>query len=155
METPKFDQRIETAAEKEIIQPKEIWIVDDSEDIARSALRMWQLKTKDRDYAFKHFETGRAALEELNRRLKEQEGLPQVIFVDGQLEKDEEDSELRKGANLIKAIRSMEDIVQPQLIAHSGIKENNDEMLAAGADLAFEKKEALKTAEFLAEYGKD
>ncbi|MBU4332384.1 hypothetical protein KKD19_06180 [Patescibacteria group bacterium] len=138
---------LEKHSEQEPAPAKEIWIIDDDKETIEGILRFWQMKTQDIGYGFKHFETGQSALEEIKRRKESKEKLPDLVFVDGELEKDQE--ELRKGANLIKEIRSIEEIEQPKIIAHSSDFVNNVELLMAGADLGFQKKDITKSAEFL------
>jgi hypothetical protein len=132
--------------EGEPIPAKEVWIIDDDEETIKSILKIWQMKTKGL-YNFRHFETGASALAEIKRRQEAKESLPAYIFVDGELKKDE--GELKRGASLIKKIRNIKEIEQPQIIAHSTEKEFNQEMLEAGANLAFSKKNFMESAEFL------
>ncbi|MBU4512890.1 hypothetical protein KKD19_06690, partial [Patescibacteria group bacterium] len=133
--------------EKEPTLSKEIWIIDDEKEIIKGVLRFWQMKTKNLGYDFKHFETGQSALEEIKKRKESKERLPEMVFVDGELEKDQ--GELSKGVNFIKEIRSIDGVKQPKIVAHSSDFANNVELLMAGADLGFQKQDITKSAEFL------
>ena len=131
---------------KEVPIP-EVWIVDDDEDMVGALLRSWRGRFSGK-YDFRHFITAKEALVEIDRLNKEKAILPKIIFVDGQLEKDE--GELAYGENLVKAIRGLKDIQQPQLIAHSSSRELNQAMREAGANLAFRKSLDLpKSKQFL------
>lgn len=126
---------------------KEVWIVDDNVEATTPIMKIWQMKTRERGYSFQLFETAQAALNEIEKRRKAKEKLPAMIFMDGTLEKDE--GELQMGTNVIRKIRGMEDIEQPQIIAHSTEKETNKRMKEAGADFAFDKMDFMETSEFL------
>lgn len=139
---------LEKDFEKESTPQKEIWVVDDEKEIIASLLRFWQIKTRHLAYSFKYFETAKSALEEIEKRKESKEKLPDLIFVDAQLDKDKEE-EFKKGANLVKRIRDIKEIRQPKIIAHSSDFANNVELLAAGADLGFQKIDISKSAEFL------
>jgi len=133
--------------EKEKLPSKEVWIVDDEPEIIKSLIRFWKGKISEVGYTIKHFEKAKDALDEINRRKAAEENMPKVIFVDGELNKDEED--LKKGSNFIKKIHKIEDIETPKLVAHSSMKEFNDEMLESGADIAFSKNDVKSSRDFL------
>ena len=131
---------------REMFPSGEVWLIDDDSATVKRILRFWQLKLKGLSFNFRHFPTAQAALAELEQRQQQQQELPQLIFIDGELEQDE--GELRQGAAVVKKIREL-DIAQPQLIAHSSLAEFNQEMMAAGADTAFKKLEINQSSEFL------
>lgn len=127
--------------------PKEVWIVDDSEEIIKSILRFLDLEVGELGFQFEYYDLAQKALEELLRRKKEKRNLPGVIFVDGALEKDE--GELSLGSELIKKIRKLEGIEQPKIIAFSSSYQMNEEMKEVGADEMIEKLEIRKAIDFL------
>lgn len=122
-----------------VLNPKELWLVDDNTDIARSLLMSWRSKFKEKGLGCQVFETGQSTFQEFQRRIGESVALPTLLIVDGQLEKDEEESEFRLGSNLIRAIRSTENIPQPTVIAHSNSERFNQDMIEAGANLSITK----------------
>ncbi len=136
--------------EKEPQPKKEVWIVDDMENVAQSLVCLWQ--DSKLDYIFNHFPTAKSLFEEINRRLEEIKGQPakkivDIIFMDGELKGDE--GELRNGANVIKKIKEIKEIEQPIIAAFSVDFANNIEMMQTGANLALNKMDLEKTIEFL------
>ena len=146
MEEEKFFN-LEKDERREQISPKEVWIIDDAEETIKTILRFWQGEINDTDYNFRCFGTAQSAFDEIKKRKEVKKELPDLMFVDGLLEKDQ--GEFKRGENFIKKIRDMKEIKQPKIIAHSSIKENNEEMQKVGADFAFKKIEIRKTAQFL------
>lgn len=147
MEREKFFNLGQDNNEREPIPSKEIWIIDDDEETTKEILRFWQGKINDTGHNFKHFETAQSAFDEIEKRKEAKKELPELMFVDGLLEKDQ--GEFKKGENFIKKIRNIKEIKQPKIVAHSSMKENNQEMQKAGADFAFRKMELRKTLQFL------
>lgn len=121
------------------LNPKEVWLVDDDADIVSSLLMSWRSKLREKDLSCQVFETGKSVFQELQRRIKEGVAMPSLLLVDGELNKDEEDSEFRLGGNLIRSIRSTENISQPTIVAHSNSDKFNEDMIEAGADISFTK----------------
>jgi len=132
---------------KEGVPLSEVWIIDDEEEITQTLLRIWGRKFAGK-YVLRNFYTAQEALGEIERLAKEKGILPKIIFVDGQLKKDQ--GELAQGDVVIQKIRALKDISQPQLIAHSAVGEINKEMIEAGADLSFRKSlDFMKLSKFL------
>lgn len=116
----------------------EIWVVDDSKDIAKSLLQGWESIGEGFDFAY--FTTAQDALKNIEEKILHKQDLPQVIFVDGNLLLDQ--GELKNGENFIYQIRKL-DINQPKIIAHSTSRNSNEAMLGAGADFAINKGSVL------------
>ena len=121
------------------LNPKEIWLIDDNTDLTRSLLMSWRAKLKEKELTCQVFNTGRSAFQELQKRIEEKTDLPAVLIVDEELKLDEEDDEFRSGVNLIRAIRTIEDIPQPAIIAYSSCERSNNALIGAGANSAFIK----------------
>lgn len=121
----------ETEAKKTI----EIWVLDDNEALTESQLRGWETMVS-KDFGFRSYATAKEAFAVIEQKLQNNEGLPGIIFVDGNLDKDE--GELKDGANFIIKVRKLES-PQPILIAHSNSKSANERMMSAGADLTIIK----------------
>lgn len=113
----------------------EVWVLDDNEALTESQLRGWETMVS-KDFGFLSYATAKEALTVIEQKLQNNESLPNIIFVDGNLDKDE--GELKDGANFIIKIRRL-DIPQPILIAHSNSKSANERMMSAGADLIMTK----------------
>lgn len=120
--------------EQEVKRPIEVWLVDDNVDLNRSLMAGWESAGKEFD--FDSYETAKQAFEDIQAKAEEGKPLPNIIFVDGQLESDE--GEFREGSNFIFRVRQME-IPQPYLIAHSSNDWHNKAMKVAGADVVMEK----------------
>lgn len=112
----------------------EIWAVDDNNTVTKAQMRGWALAGDN--FGFKSYATAKEALGEIEEIVKNNGNLPNIIFVDGNLDKDE--YELRDGANFIIQVRKLA-ITQPMLIAHSTCDNANQRMKEAGADLAMSK----------------
>lgn len=112
----------------------EVWILDDNEALAESQLRSWDLAGDN--FGFQSYATAKETLSVIEQKTQNNESIPNIIFVDGNLDKDE--GELKDGANFIIQVRRLE-IPQPTLIAHSNSKTANERMMAAGADLTMTK----------------
>lgn len=123
----------------------EVWILDDNVDFSESLMRGWGMAGDS--FGFQAYPTAREALAEIENKIQINQTLPSIIFVDGNLDKDE--GELKNGANFIIKVRQLE-IPQPTLIAHSNSKSSNEEMMSAGADLAMEKGPATRLKDYLA-----
>jgi len=121
----------ETEARKTI----EVWLLDDNEALTESQMRGWETMVS-KDFGFQSYATAKEALAVIEQKLQNNESLPNIIFVDGNLDKDE--GELKNGANFIIKVRKLE-VPQPMLIAHSNSKGANEKMMSVGADLAMEK----------------
>ena len=135
--------------EQKEIPLKEVWLVDDQENMIQSLLRFWGMKTSHLGYVFKYFKTGKEAVEEVEKRKQSREDLPAIIFMDGNLEKDEGD--FQKGNNVIKDIRNIAEGEQIKIVAHSATGKMNEEMLNSGADVSFFKNDIVKSRDFLIE----
>ena len=117
----------------------EVWILDDNEALAESLMRGWE-SVGDK-FGFEKYATAKEALVKIEEMIQSNKGLPNVIFVDGNLESDE--GELRNGANFVFKVRKL-DIPQPMLIAHSNSSLANRDMMQAGADLTMAKGATLR-----------
>jgi CheY-like chemotaxis protein len=142
----KFPPKIE----KEPQLKKEIWLVEDNESLARSLIRLWE--GLELDYVFNHFPTAKSLFKEIEKRLKEIKDekikkVADIIFMDGNLEEDE--GELRDGAQVIKKIREIKEMEQPIIVAFSSDFVKNVEMMLAGANLSLGKMQSEKIEEFL------
>ena len=117
----------------------EVWILDDNEALAESLMRGWE-SVGDK-FGFEKYATAKEALVKIEELIQNNKGLPNVIFVDGNLDKDA--GELRNGANFIFKVRKLE-VPQPMLIAHSNSSLANRDMMQAGADTTMAKGASLR-----------
>jgi CheY-like chemotaxis protein len=143
-------EKLTPKIEKEPQLKKEIWLVEDNESLARSLIRLWE--GLELDYVFNHFPTAKSLFEEIEKRLKEIKDekikkVADIIFMDGNLEEDE--GELRDGAQVIKKIREIKEMEQPIIVAFSSDFVKNVEMMLAGANLSLGKMQSEKIEEFL------
>lgn len=135
---------------KEGIPPKEFWVVDDDTEYVPAFIKYCEGATKDRKCQFSQYETGKSALDEIGKRKKDKMPMPSYLFVDGELEKDND--ELKNGWEVVKRIRAIPEIEQPKIIAHSRKKDCNEEMKKAGADFSLWKaRENEKLRKFLSD----
>ncbi|HOD96996.1 MAG: hypothetical protein WC579_03365 [Candidatus Paceibacterota bacterium] len=138
--------------EKIPLDDSEFWVIDDSTEIIRSLMGMWQKITDQYHLKGKIFSTAAEALAEINRRKEEKKSLPKVIFMDAWLDGDTLE-ELQYGGNIIKKIREMEDVLQPLIIAHSSEDKYNEALKTAGADLIIKKGDYKSSKMFLENLG--
>ena len=133
--------------EKEPQLKKEVWLVDDNENLARALRWYWaELPIK-----FSYFKTAKDFFKEVEKRIKdlkkERKKIVDIVFMDGNLESDV--GELRNGAKVIEKFREIEDIERPLIVAFSSDFASNEEMLQSGADLMLNKNDLKKATEFL------
>lgn len=119
----------------------ESWFVDDDTNINQAIMRSLRM-LDSQGYSFLVFESAELAWGEVERRNQNGEAMPDLIFVDGDLRKDS--AEWNRGEALISRVRSLPNITQPQLIAHSSEQGSNDSMINAGADKAIKKPSVVE-----------
>lgn len=129
---------------------REVWIIEDNEEVSEEILKNWKNNLTGIEYFFKYFLTAREALDEIEKRKKEERKMPRIIFIDGNLELDKE--ELNKGVKVIDRIHSIKDIEQPFFVAHSSISKENEEMVGHGAGAAFIKGRVKESEMFLQDF---
>lgn len=126
-------------------RPVDVWVVDDNTALNESFVRSWG--SAGEGFNFGPFETGQGAFEVITDRIAKSEPLPDIVFVDGNLDADE--GEWRKGDYFVSQVRGIENIVQPTLIAHSNSEESNKRMMEAGADVSMEKGSGVSLRDYL------
>ena len=136
----------------------EVWLVDDDDDVSKPLKEAWEEDFPD--FSYKRFVTARKALEEIDKIIESDVGrMPEIIFVDGHLERDREE-ELRLGENLIKAIlerlerSEKKQIRPPLLVAHSNSSSANEKMVAVGGEqtVRIDKGRGIETYEKFFKY---
>jgi len=127
------------------VNSKEIWVVDDNKAIIDSCFRAWKSDLEELNFSFKHFERASDALEEIKKRIENENLLPGVILVDGNLDLDE--AELQDGIIVVQKIKDIADNIK--LIGFSGDRFKNEKMIERGAETAFSKMDALKVRQYL------
>jgi len=133
---------------KESLPEKEVWLVDDNRMLSEPTLELWRM-VKPGYYNFRYFDTAKEAVGELKKRGQVGAGLPQIIFVDGNLGGDE--GELRSGENVVKIIRSMEENEHIKIIARSSSDRSLEEMKGVGADMSFSPSDDEEIRRFLSD----
>jgi len=122
----------------------EIWIVD---DVARHRDEVALVINKIDSAKLLQFEKAQDALYELIHRTNNNLALPKIIILDRNLEADSPPYNI--GEFVVGKIKSNPKLKNIVVVAHSSIKKCNDDMLAAGADIAFSKNNQEEIKRFI------
>lgn len=114
-----------------------IWVIDDDVEMCEDVIDFWKKLSSGYWLKFRLFSTAQEALEELGSPASQDRSLPKAIIIDGHLKRDE--GELVNGSAVILEILDALGGDAPILIAWSADPYANEEMVAAGAKVSFEK----------------
>ncbi len=124
---------------KEIIDPKQVWIIDDNQVITRALARALQYDLAEQGCTATTFNQASSAMAELKRRREAGEALPGTIFVDGHLDAEPDESPYREGVKVVKDLRQLIQSGDLDIVAFSSDSNENQKMTRAGASGQVEK----------------
>jgi len=127
--------------EMEEVQPREAWLVDDSESLAFSILRLAKIYTGEQ-VNFRYYQTGKVAVSEYENRLASDAQLPELILMDYQLDQGVANPEYRTGETVVRDLLQLSKQYganMPEIIAFSSDPDNSEKLIGAGATKILDK----------------